>query len=288
MKVFLVMAMLAMKVFALNMIPESIFDIVFDDEPGAIVIERGTAVNNTLVRKAVNVTFVSRTIANSSITDEYSLSTTEDGEVGLTRRIITAVGKIGPGIMFSSAPYLEIRFEFELYPAPEPSALVRAILADPEQPRIKYVRFFSRHANIDSTVSEILSDKVDIAWTVFPPTRVYPGISYYQESFIGRERSRFYLEIFPATFKSTVEIIFIGTIPEGAGLISPFDPNVAIVPESGSTPPPVDDGGDDEEEEDPNGGEEEEPATMLVESKKLRHQEAPAAVLPLLSSEFTA
>lgn len=283
MKVFLVMAMLAMKVFALNMIPESIFDIVFDDEPGAIVIERGTAVNNTLVRTAVNITFVGRTIANSSITDEYSLSTTEDGEVGLARRIITAMGKIGPGIMFSSAPYLEIRFEFELYPASEPAALVRAVLVDPEQPRIKYVRFLSRHANIDSTVTEVLSDNADISWSVFPPTRVYPGVSYYRDSSKGWERSRFCLQIFPATFKSTVEIIFIGTIPEGAGLISPFDPNVAIVPESGSTPPPTEE--EDDDEEDPEGGEEE-AAPMHAAAQKHHREEAPAALLPLASPEI--
>ncbi|OAG32311.1 hypothetical protein NEDG_02062 [Nematocida displodere] len=280
MKLLAVLALIASQVLAVNNISESIFDIFFSDVPGDIVLESGAFGNIT--RYLGNVSFVNRVIGNASIVDYYSISTSL-GEVGNATRTISASG----GTMFGVNPFLECKFVVDVSEA-RSSSMEALVVTDPDALRIVSIKFIAFNMSAESTVSELIPNNSGITWYPFPPTNIFPSISYFDEGatlsnafygFADRSSSPLYLEVYPM-HRQVAEISFFGVIPRGSGLLAPCDPEIAIVAVGGvvveEEETPADDEEtapeEDEEEEEEEGFEEVLPLPMVRSLAQKRTQ----------------
>ncbi|KAI5186944.1 hypothetical protein NEHOM01_1810 [Nematocida homosporus] len=280
MKLLSIVAMIASQVMAVSYIPESVFDMHFSEAPGAIAIEVNPATTNTTNSTPIiaNLTFVSRTTGDTSIVDNYTISSGSE-DLGVATRTLTAhTGFSGAGGLMLGTPYLECRFEIILDSGAEPPAGMEYLtIGDAKKAPYLLTSIQLDWLNVapSSSVDEIISNDNGLAWRVFPGVMFFPAETRMDVGGIFETdnllRHRIYVLPNPKA-----EIIFYATIPCGSGLISPYDPEIVIQPstpgssDNGDDTNGGDDEGDDEEEEeegDDEEGDDEEPTPMIAGPK---------------------
>lgn len=219
MKLLIFLTLLVGYVFGQTIIDEDIFDIFFEEGFGAIVVEivgNATNCSNVTVCSA-NVTFVSRTVANNTLVDEYEVSCPREGIIGTARRILSATIIPSP---FAFVVLLEIRFEIDLTGPP-------ALLVGPsEDPfRILEVRFVALDSEPSSSVESIFSPRSGIEWIIVP--QFYPALTRQNDFNFVDDRTPLHLLIV-GNGRSHFEISFQAILPPQSPLIDPCDPRVVI------------------------------------------------------------
>ncbi|KAI5173098.1 hypothetical protein NEFER03_2076 [Nematocida sp. LUAm3] len=259
MKLLSIIALVASQVMAVTIIPEDVFNVSFSVGPAAIVAvapPTSTTPGNVTPVLA-NVTFVGRTVSNTTITDSYIVSSAVDGEIGtatLTKSLNSGFSGVGGG--FGGFPYLEIRAVVDLSGS-APTGMEYQTILDGSLV-VQSILFVWLDVNPESNVSEIYSEDTGITWRVFPGPMFMPATTDMEFGGVLDRHRPMYHRMFPAP-SSIVEITFIGIIPPGSNLINPYDPIIIIgptLPATLNSAPAangenlVDNDEDDEDEED--------------------------------------
>ncbi|KAI5181840.1 hypothetical protein NEOKW01_1997 [Nematocida sp. AWRm80] len=251
MKALVLLGMALAQVLAVNYIQESIFNGHFALGNTTIVAESADGGSGNVTRVSGNVTFVGRTISNTTIVDSYTI-VAGDSTIGTATRTISVQG--GFGFPAFGPAYLQSKFEIDLEEE-TPSGM----LYQTDGSELKIVEIVLEFVDVspESSVSEIYANDSGLTWKVYPNASLYPSYTTMVQGGLTEVEEPLFLHIFPVPAPK-IELIFFGMIPCECGIINPYDPDFVLVPADTTTGtedgPDEDDDAPVEDDEDEDEG----------------------------------